>query len=176
MLPGAGEIGDDRRLRSVNLFRLEASFDDTDPAGYGSGMARFGPSIGADRLGGTVYELPPGTSICPYHYEYGDEEWLVVLDGTAAVRHPDGEDDLGPGDVVCFPAGPAGAHKVTNRTDATVRVLMLSTKGSVSVAVYPDSDKIGVFPDNPQDRILVRRESAVGYWDGETGTAEPLER
>ena len=30
-------------------------------------------------MGGSLYELPPGQSICPYHYEYPEEEWLVVV-------------------------------------------------------------------------------------------------
>ena len=27
-------------------------------------------------------------------------------------------------DVICFPNGPAGAHKFTNETDETVRVML----------------------------------------------------
>ena len=57
-------------------------------------MNRFGPAIGASRLGGSVYDLPPGQSICPYHYEYPEEEWLLVLEGTATVRHPGGDGRL----------------------------------------------------------------------------------
>ncbi|MGZ4178158.1 MAG: cupin domain-containing protein [Solirubrobacteraceae bacterium] len=154
-------------MRRHNLHDAAVEFDAGDPEGYHAGMARFGAEIGAVMLGGSVYELPPGQSICPYHYEYGNEEWLVVLDGRPTVRHPEGEEELASGDVVCFPIGPAGAHKVTNRTDAPVRVLMLSTKVEPSVAVYPDSDKIGVWPGNPRDNILVRRESNVDYWDRE---------
>jgi uncharacterized cupin superfamily protein len=169
-------MSDDRRMERVNLLRVQAEFGESDPEGYGAGMARFGPSIGAALLGGTVYELPPGASICPYHYEYGDEEWLIALTGTAAVRHPGGEDELEPGDVVCFPPGPDGAHKVTNRTGETIRVLMLSTKSPVAVAVYPDSDKIGVFPGSPEDTIMVRRESGVGYWDREVPVEASPER
>ena len=131
-------------------------------------MARFGPSIGAAMLGGSVYEIPPGQSICPYHYEYGNEEWLIVLEGVATLRHAAGEDELGRGDVVVFPPGPDGAHKVTNRGDETVRVFMISTMVEPSVAVYPDSDKIGVWPGDSRDNILVRRESVVDYWDRET--------
>jgi hypothetical protein len=48
-----------------------------------------------------------------------------------------------------------------------VRVLMLSTKDPVGVAVYPDSDKIGVFPPREEDSRLFRRESGVGYYEGE---------
>ena len=40
-----------------------------------------------------IYDLAPGESSCPYHYEY-DEEWLLVVDGTIVVRAPDGEHTL----------------------------------------------------------------------------------
>jgi uncharacterized cupin superfamily protein len=155
-------------MRRVNLHAVEPDYDAEDPPGYGAGMARFGDSIGAAMLGGTVYELPTGQSICPYHYEYGNEEWLLVLDGRPSVRHPEGEFELEPGDVVCFPVGPDGAHKVTNRGEHQARVLMLSTKVDPSVAVYPDSGKLGVWPGDARDNLLVRKESAVDYWDGET--------
>jgi hypothetical protein len=46
---------------------------------------------------------------------------------------------------------------------------MLSTKMNPSVAVYPDSDKIGVWPvlGGGDDHILARRSSKVDYYDGE---------
>ena len=90
-------------------------------------MDRFGPKIGATRMGASVYELPPGQALCPYHYE-SDEEWLLVLRGQVTVRHSDGVDVLGPGDVTCFPVGPTGAHKTSNEGKETVRMVMLSTK------------------------------------------------
>jgi uncharacterized cupin superfamily protein len=155
-------------LRRVNLNTVEAEYDESDPDGYRAGMARFGKDLGAVMLGGTVYELPPNQSNCPYHYEYGNEEWLIVLQGTLTLRHPEGELELEAGEVVCFPVGPDGAHKLTNKSGQMVRVLMLSTRLEPSVAVYPDSDKIGVWPDpDRRDHILVRRESGVDYWDGE---------
>jgi uncharacterized cupin superfamily protein len=157
-------------MRQTNLDDLQPEYDETDPEGYRAGMARFGPSIGATKLGCSLYELPPGQSICPYHYEYPDEEWAIVLQGRPTLRHPEGEDELEPNDVVCFPEGPDGAHKVTNRTDETVRVLMLSTKTNPAVVVYPDSDKIGIWPvpGGGDDSILVKRDSKVDYYDGET--------
>ena len=59
----------------------------------------------------------PGQSICPYHYETGEEEWLIVLVGRPTLRTPAGEQELRPWDCAFFPAGEEGAHKVTNRTD-----------------------------------------------------------
>ena len=152
-------------MRRFNLLAAEPEYDDRDPEGYRAGMDRFGPKIGAAQLGGSVYELPPGQSICPYHYEYPDEEWLMPLGGTVVVRTPEGEEELEPFEVVAFPPGKAGAHKCTNRGSETVRVLMLSTMPEVSVSVYPDSDK--VLANSPDDRHLSRRSSGVDYYDGE---------
>jgi hypothetical protein len=44
---------------------------------------------------------------------------------------------------------------------------MLSTRREPAVAVYPDSDKVGVFTDDPGASVMVRRTSSVDYWDGE---------
>ena len=155
-------------MRKTNLSALEPAYDTNDPDGYRAGMDRFGASIGAVKLGASLYELPPEQSICPYHYEYADEEWLIVLEGRPTLRDPGGEHQLEPNDIVCFPEGPEGAHKVTNKTEQTVRVLMVSTKMNPSVAVYPDSDKLGVWTGNEADHVIVRRSSDVDYWDGET--------
>jgi uncharacterized cupin superfamily protein len=154
-------------MRRFKLDAAEPEYDETDPEGYHAGMDRFGPKIGATQLGASVYELPPGQSICPYHYEYPEEEWLWVLSGRVDVRTPDGEEELGSLEVVCFPTGPEGAHKVTNRHQETARVVMFSTKARVAVAVYPDSGKMLASTGNPDDRMMVRRESAVDYYDGE---------
>ena len=60
-----------------------------------------------------LYDLAPGQASSPYHYEY-EEEWLLVVEGTVVVRAPDREHILERGDLVCFPSGTAGAHKVMN--------------------------------------------------------------
>ena len=62
---------------------------------------------------------------------------------------------LDPGDTVCFPAGPEGAHKVTNRNPERALVAMLSTKAKTAVAVYPDSDKVGVWSGDGDVAMLV---------------------
>jgi uncharacterized cupin superfamily protein len=150
----------------VNLYLIAAEGDPTDPPGYRSRSAPFGPAIGAEKLGGTVYELDPGESVCPYHFEGVEEEWLIVLTGTPTLRNPEGEHELVTGDVVAFLPGPDGAHKVTNLSDTVVRVAMLSTqpKGGLSVCVYPDSEKVGVWPW-PGRRLRVTE--SIDYWDGE---------
>lgn len=151
----------------LNLHEVAVEGNPAYPAGYRSRMASFGERIGAERLGGSVYEIDPGDSASPYHYEGVEEEWLLVLSGTPTLRDPEGEHELGPGDLVCFPVGPDGGHKVTNRSDAAVRILMLSTmpQNELSICIYPDSDKVSVWPW-PAKRL--RLSDSVGYWDGES--------
>jgi uncharacterized cupin superfamily protein len=153
----------------LNVGSPDFQYDADDPEGFRAGMFRFGPQLGAKTSGSSVYELPPGQAICPYHYEYGEEEWLLVLEGTPTLRTPEGEEPIGPWEMVFFPSGPEGAHSVRNKTDSTVRVLMFSTRNEIAAAVYPDSGKIGIFTGNRDDDVLVRKSSGVGYWDGETG-------
>lgn len=154
----------------VNVFDVELASDADDPDGYHTAYARLGPLVGAAALGMSVYALAPGQSICPYHYELSDEEWLICLDGGPTLRTPRGQAPLRPGDVVCFPAGAAGAHKVTAGTEPA-RVAILSTKSPLGVAVYPDSRKLGVWFEGEQH--MVRLEPQLDYWDGEAGI--PLE-
>ena len=156
-------------MRRINIADPELSYEEGDPEGFRSGMARLGPDLGAKELGTTVYELPPGQAVCPYHYEYAEEEWLLVLEGRPTLRHPEGSDELQQWDVVCFPIGPEGAHGIRNETEEPVRVLMWSNVRYPAVTVYPDSDKIGVYPGNEEDDLIASRESNVDYFDGEGG-------
>jgi uncharacterized cupin superfamily protein len=153
---------------AINLATVDADYDSADPDGFRAGMARLGRTTGAVSTGISVYELPPGQSICPYHYEIGEEEWLLVVAGRATVRTPEGERELGPWDVAFFPKGREGAHAVRNDTAETVRVAMFSENRWPGATVYPDSDKIGVWTGGDKsDDLLVRRSSGVDYFDGE---------
>src|SRR5688500_3500465 len=111
-------------MKSLDISDPEFRYDPEDPEGFRSGMHRLGTQLGAKETGTSVYELPPGQALCPYHYEYGEEEWLLVLSGTATVRTPDGTQSLEPMGVMFFPKGPAGAHQIRNDSEETVRVLM----------------------------------------------------
>ena len=52
--------------------------------------ARSGSRAGTERLGASLYELEPGQANCPYHWHAANEELLLVLSGTLAVRTPGG--------------------------------------------------------------------------------------
>jgi uncharacterized cupin superfamily protein len=154
-------------MKRTNIGDPEFSWDESDPEGFRAGMARLGKLLGAAETGITVYELPPGQAVCPYHYECGEEEWLLVLSGTPTLRTPAGEERLAAWDVACFPRGPEGAHGIRNETEEHARVLMFSTVVVPTATVYPDSDKVGIWTGDPESDVLVRRSSKVDYYDGE---------
>jgi uncharacterized cupin superfamily protein len=157
-------------MQRTNVSSPSFEYDQEDPEGFRSGLARLGKLLGdaAEETGVSVYELPPGQAICPYHYECGEEEWLLVVEGTPTLRHPEGSERLEPWDIVFFPKGPEGAHGVRNETEETARVLMFSTVVQPTATVYPDSDKVGIWTGIPDADVIVRRESKVDYFDGET--------
>jgi uncharacterized cupin superfamily protein len=157
----------DRIVQRVSIAAPEFKQSSESPEGFRPEAVRLGTLVGAINTGMSVYELPPGQAICPYHYENPEEEWLLVLAGRPTLRHPQGEDVLEPWDVVFFPPGPGGAHAVRNDTDSNARVLMFSDRSEVAASVYPDSDKIAIWTGNPDDDLIVKRTSGVGYWDGE---------
>ncbi|MBA3264216.1 MAG: cupin domain-containing protein [Thermoleophilaceae bacterium] len=156
-------------MRQVSISDPTFTYDPADAEGFRSGMFRFGPELGAQQSGATVYELPPGQSVCPYHYEYGEEEWVVVLAGRATVRTPEGSELLAPFDVSFFPMGPTGAHQILNESDEPIRVLMWSTVVTPTATAYPDSGKVAVWTGDKAEDLIVRRSSAVDYYDGEGG-------
>jgi uncharacterized cupin superfamily protein len=134
--------------------------EELEHAGFHHFDLPIGPLLGAEVLGCSVYDVPPGKRNWPYHFHRGNEEWLVVVAGRPTLRTPEGERELAPGDVVAFPEGPAGAHDVSNRSDENVRVAIFSTLRS-GFPEYPDASKVGA------GGRYFRLADAVDYWDGE---------
>lgn len=116
---------------------------------------RLGPQLGASLLSAVVVDLDAGEESAPYHYQYGREQWVLVADGVPSVRHPEGEDALAAGDVMCFPDGPGGAHQVINRSDQVARVLFLSTTGLPANVGYPDSGMWLMRNTSDEDGVMV---------------------
>jgi uncharacterized cupin superfamily protein len=150
-----------------NLFAEQDWDETTDRPGYEHKAAAIGKRLGADLLGGTLYEVPPGEKTWPYHYELGCEEWLVAVSGKPTLRTPEGERELEPGDVAVFPEGPEGAHQVINRSDEPCRVLILSSKSPLAVVHYPDSGKVGLWSQGEGYQAMLRNEPTLDYGEGE---------
>ena len=133
--------------------------------------AKLAEGAGAEHLGLTVYELPPGAGM-HFHYHLQREELLVVLEGTLAVRTAGGWEDVQEGEVRAFPRGERGVHGYENRTEGSVRLLMFSEQNAPNVSVYPDASQVGIYdvapPNERRFGALFNIDDAVsGYAGGE---------
>jgi uncharacterized cupin superfamily protein len=146
----------------VNVFNVDLEPWPGAPPGFRVRGRGLGPLLGGDLIGAGVYELDPGERGGPYHYELGREEAVLVLIGTPTLRHPEGREQLAPGDLVAFRDEPAGAHQLINESHGPVRYIMFSANCEPFSAIYPDSGKISTSAG------IFRITDAVDYWEGES--------
>jgi uncharacterized cupin superfamily protein len=149
----------------------EPDFDEPrEQPGFRCLRARLGRQAGCERLGLSLFEVPPGEAAYPFHYHLTEEELVVVLSGRPSLRTAEGWRELDEGEVIAFRRGEDGAHQIVNRGEETVRFLAFSTGGEPDVVVQPDSGKLGAFerrPDGGGLRIWFKQDDAVDYWEGE---------
>ena len=113
-----------------------------------------------------VYELPPGKSAYPYHYHLKNEETFFILRGEGLLRTPEGERAVKAGDLLFFPAGENGAHKLTNTSEAEMLVYLdFDIVHDLDVTMYPDSGKIGIWGMGTNK--IYRIGDDVDYYEGE---------
>lgn len=114
----------------------------------------------------SVYEIPPLKSAYPYHHHLKNEEVFYIISGEGVLKTPDGERSVKSGDFLYFPANPEGAHKLTNTSPAEKLVYIdFDVIHDLDVAVYPDSNKIGVWGKDV-NRVYPM-DANVDYYDGE---------
>jgi uncharacterized cupin superfamily protein len=155
----------------ANLFDPDFESSSEQP-GFSWQRAALGRQAGAERLGASLFALPPGQAAYPLHYHLGNEEMLVVIAGTPSLRTPDDERELKAGEVVSFPRGETGAHQVVNRSDEEARVLLLSEMNAPEVVVRPESGNLSALGRPPGSRgegmhKVFRQRDEVSFWEGE---------
>jgi uncharacterized cupin superfamily protein len=154
----------------ANVF--DPDFEEHGVPGFSGRRARVGRQAGGQRLGASVYEVPPGQATWPYHWHTANEELLIVLSGKPSLRTPEGWRELAAGEVVAFPVGEKGAHQLVNRSEEPARVLLVSEMNAPEVSVYPDSGKLAAFdtaPGSADEGLegIFRLDDAIDYWEGE---------
>ena len=155
----------------VNLDEVE--FTDIEENGYyTSKRAQFSAGIGARKLGYNLTELPAGKAQCPFHSHRVEEEMFLILEGEGELRFGDQRYMIRKHDVIACPTGgSAAAHQIINTGSTTMRYLALSNIADMEICEYPDSNKIGIYADEPQThglRRMFRSETTVEYYDRET--------
>ena len=159
------------RSRFANVVNaLTVPYQDySDASGrFGAGSREIGEAAGARRLGYNLTLVKPGARSNPYHFHHAEEEAFYILEGHGTLRQGDeqgGEElvEIGPGDIVAFPAGTGISHQFINTSEAPLVYLAISTIELLDVAEYPDSDKLNI----RSTRLIVRRTPRLEYLDGE---------
>jgi uncharacterized cupin superfamily protein len=137
--------------------------------GFTAHRARIGHQLRTERVGLSMWLLPAGQTAYPYHFHLAEEEVLVLIEGTLALRTPGGWERIDRGDVVRFPAGADGAHQIHNDGETPARFLAVSTHGQPDVVIYPDEGKLNAAerrPDGDGIKLYFKTDDAVPYWTG----------
>ena len=114
----------------------------------------------------SIYEIPPGKSAYPYHFHHCNEETFYILSGQGILKTPEGERMVAGGELLFFPTGPEGAHKLTNTSETEMLVYLdFDVVHEVDITEYPDSDKIGIW--GKEINRIFPRSAHVNYYHGE---------
>ena len=128
-----------------------------------------------EKLGCSLYEVPPGKRPFPYHYHTANEEAIFVLSGNGTLKTQGETREITVGDYVVLPVGEPGARQIINATDEPLQYLCLSTMISPEIVGYPNSGKFGLFAGSapfgsPDRRTLTKylpEDAETDYWDEE---------
>lgn len=144
---------------------------------FEAAFAAVAAPLGAKRLGARYIVVPAGKKAWPLHCHHANDELFVILSGSGQLRFGDAVFAVAAGEVVVCPAGgPSTAHQLMASEEEPLCYLAVSTMNAPDVMEYPDSGKVAVFAGAPPGgdkaartvELVVRKDSGVGYWDGES--------
>jgi uncharacterized cupin superfamily protein len=126
------------------------SMEQTNKTGYpppfdepvaGRWQRKIGEAAGFRELGARHVVLQPGAWSSQRHWHEGEDELLVMLSGRAVLVEDDGETEVGPGDVLAWPAGSRNGHQLINRTGEPCSFVCVSA-GKNTGGGYSDIDML----------------------------------
>ena len=113
------------------------------------------------------YEIMPGKAAFPKHYHSYNTECFYIIDGEGVILGKDTEYLVKKGDIIVFPCGEEGTHKLINTSNVEKLVYLdVDTTNSPDIVHYVDSDKIGIIEHNISSTFY-RNNDDVDYFDGE---------
>lgn len=131
-------------------------------------------ATGSEKLGASVFTVPPGKKAFPYHTHHANEEMIYVISGKGSLRTSDeGIDPIKAEDFISLLCG--SGHQVINDSDEEPVYLCFSTMIAPDVMEYPDSNKVGVMSGSAPGGVkqvdsfkaFFNKDNQVGYFEGE---------
>ena len=141
---------------------------------FGGLRQRVSAHIGAQKLGYSFFNVPPGKAAFPYHTHTGNEEMIYIIDGAGVLRFGAEELEVTTGTVIACPPGPEYPHQLINTSDRELRYLVVSTMEYPDLSEYPDSNKLGALATAAIGqkvglRAFYVKDKNVNYYEGEDG-------
>lgn len=88
-------------------------------------------------------EVEPGGTAFGYHWHEMSEEVFFIISGNGSVKTTKGNVLVKAGDVITFPAGPEGAHVISNASQTEKLVYIdFDTKNPCDIVHFPDMKKV----------------------------------
>ena len=125
-----------------------ASIERTSTTGYpppfnkdvaGRHYRRLAPAHGLTDFGVSEVTLDPGAWSSQRHWHYGEDEFLVMIEGQAVLVEDDGRTVLCAGDLAAWPKGAANGHHLINESGAPCRFIVIGG-GENKGGCYSDID------------------------------------
>jgi uncharacterized cupin superfamily protein len=95
---------------------------------------------GLTELGARHVVLKPGAWSSQRHWHEAEDEFLIMLEGEAALVEDEGETLLKAGDCAVFLKNIPNGHHLINRSGAPAKFLVVGAKGVKGNCHYPDVD------------------------------------
>jgi uncharacterized cupin superfamily protein len=101
---------------------------------------KLGDYFGLTQFGVNLTHLSPGAVSALAHSHSIQDEFILILEGSATLMLAEQEFLLNPGDCYGFKAGTGIAHQLANRSQETVIYLEIGDRTPNDVVEYPNDD------------------------------------
>jgi len=101
---------------------------------------RLAPPGGLTQMGVSQVTLKPGAWSSQRHWHENEDEFVVILSGSAVLIDDEGEHPMASGDCAAFPQGVANGHHLVNRSDRDCVFIAVGAGTMPSSGSYSDID------------------------------------
>jgi uncharacterized cupin superfamily protein len=108
-------------------------------------LKRLAPIFGLKRLALYIARVPPGKESFALHRHERNEEFIFILSGHGRAKIGDREIDVGPGDIMAFPAPDGPPHHLSNPFKEDLVYLMGGESAELDIAYFPTTGQQLIF-------------------------------
>jgi len=132
-------------MPKIDLTLVTARTGSSYPAPYDAMMAgrstqAVGDAGGLTQFGVNLTTLEPNATSSLRHWHPGEDEFVIVTQGTVTLVDDHGETELTAGECAAFPAGEPNGHHFINKTKQKASFIAIGTRSEDALCTYSDVD------------------------------------